>query len=307
MDSLKDNGKSSLLIKHTKNNKLTTPAISIIIPAFNVEKFIPRCLISLINQTLENIEIIVINDGSTDQTESIAKQFAKCDSRIKVLSQPNQKQGSARNRGISNSKGEYIAFIDADDWVSADFCEKMYFAAKSTNAEIACANIVRGDENRQHLLIEYSKQECFINIKEKFIKAKMPEYCFPCNKIFLRKALLEKNVTFKEGIFYEDMIFLPEAIINLGKMITVKDATYFYWKNQNSTIYKKDDSSRADKIFAVQYLSNICQKFGIKYNKPIKSEYYFLGLKLLKTYKHRATTYYYLFGFLPLFTKKDCV
>ena len=306
MESTKD---YKNILRNSQNLVLETkiPCVSIIVPAYNVEKFIPRCIISLINQSLANIEIIIINDGSTDNTETICRQFANCDSRIKVVSQSNQKQGAARNKGIAIARGEYLSFVDADDWISIDFCEKMYNAAKSTNAQIACASIVRGNENHQKMLIEYFEQKTFTNIKEKFIQAKMPEFCFPCNKIFSRKALLEKKLRFREGVFYEDMIFVPDAISELEKMTTVADATYFYWKNPNSTIYKKNDSSRADKINAVEYLKNICNKLGLSYEKPLKSEYYFLGIKLLKIYRYRATTYYYLFGVLPIIIKKNFI
>ena len=105
--------------------------VSVIIPAYNVEKYIAKCLDSLINQSLKDIEIIIIDDGSTDKTPFIIKDYANQDKRIKVIAQTNQKQGAARNRGLEAASGEYIGFVDADDWVDLNYFEKLYETAKN--------------------------------------------------------------------------------------------------------------------------------------------------------------------------------
>ena len=100
--------------------------VSVIVPTYNNEKYLVRCLISLIKQTLKEIEIIVINDGSTDRTKELLNEFSKTDCRIKVIHQENKKQGAARNEGLKIAEGEYIGYVDSDDWVDLDYFEKLY-------------------------------------------------------------------------------------------------------------------------------------------------------------------------------------
>lgn len=124
-------------------NELIFPKVSIIVPAYNVEKYLEKCISSLVKQTLQEIEIIIVNDGSTDRTKQIAEELAKHDKRIKFISQANKLQGAARNAGTNISTGEYLGFVDADDWVDLDYYEKLYLAAKKYNSDIALANYIR--------------------------------------------------------------------------------------------------------------------------------------------------------------------
>ena len=101
------------------------PKISVIVPVYKVEKFLPKCLESLINQTLKDIEIICINDGSPDNSLKILEEYAKKDSRIKIINQKNAGPSVARNNGMSAASGEYIGFVDSDDWIDLDFYEKL--------------------------------------------------------------------------------------------------------------------------------------------------------------------------------------
>ena len=102
-----------------------SPKVSIVVPVYNTEKYLEKCLKSLISQTLKDIEIICVNDGSTDKSSEILQKFADSDTRIKIITQSNQKQGVARNRGMEVALGEYIGFVDSDDWVHLDFFEKL--------------------------------------------------------------------------------------------------------------------------------------------------------------------------------------
>ena len=108
------------------NKNIHCPKISIIVPAYNSEKFIDNCIQSLVEQTVEDIEIIIVDDGSVDNTPNLLKRWQNKDKRIKIITQTNQKQGSARNRGIEIAQGEYIGFIDSDDWVETDYFECLY-------------------------------------------------------------------------------------------------------------------------------------------------------------------------------------
>ena len=121
--------------------------VSVIVPVFNTEKYLEKCLNSLINQTLQDIEIICINDGSTDKSADIIKKFANKDSRFKLINHEPNKQGAARNTGMKIAKGEYIGFVDSDDWVDLEYYEKLYNAAKRHNFDIALGTNVRVKKN----------------------------------------------------------------------------------------------------------------------------------------------------------------
>ena len=117
--------------------------VSVVVPAYNVENYIEDCLKSLINQTLKEIEIIVVNDGSTDNTFEIINKYANLDFRIKVISQENQGISVTRNNGIKIAKGEYIGFVDSDDWVDENYFEELYNTAKKFDADISVASILK--------------------------------------------------------------------------------------------------------------------------------------------------------------------
>ena len=113
------------------------PEVSIIVPVYNVNMYLSKCLDSLLNQTFRNIEIICFNDASTDNSLDILNAYAKNDSRVKIIDSPiNVRQGEGRNRGIHEAKGRYIAFVDSDDWVSENFIEKLYSTAITTQSDI---------------------------------------------------------------------------------------------------------------------------------------------------------------------------
>ena len=112
------------------------PAISVIVPAYNAEKTLNKCLDSILGQTLVDIEIIVVNDGSTDSTQTIVEGYMSSDNRIKLINQENKGLGAARNVGLDNATGKYISFIDSDDWISKNFLYSLYtYAITNTNAK----------------------------------------------------------------------------------------------------------------------------------------------------------------------------
>ena len=112
------------------------PKFSVILPVYNVEKYLRECLESLVNQTLKDIEFICVNDGSTDSSLDILNEYAKKDSRFVIINQHNQGQGVARNNALAVAKGEYVAFVDPDDWVETNMFEELYLKFKETNVDV---------------------------------------------------------------------------------------------------------------------------------------------------------------------------
>ena len=137
------------------NMKKLLPKVSVIVPVYNVEKYLSDCLDSLIKQTLKDIEIICVDDGSTDNSHKILLEYARKDDRILVLQQENSKQGTARNKGLEIAKGEYIGFVDSDDWVDEDFYEKLYIAAIEKDSDIATSSILKHKKQRKRYNVEY--------------------------------------------------------------------------------------------------------------------------------------------------------
>src|SRR5574344_49484 len=135
-------------------------SVSFIIPIFNTEKYLKQCLNSIISQTLSDIEIICINDGSTDNSLCILENFAKKDKRIKVINQKNKGQSAARNKGITLAKGEYIAFVDSDDWAQPDMLEKMYNRATQDDTDVTMASVTLHNEKTG----EETCHDCYVSL-----------------------------------------------------------------------------------------------------------------------------------------------
>ena len=139
--------------------------ISIIVPVYNINNYVEKCLISLMNQTYKALEILCINDGSTDDSLDILEKLSKRDSRIKIISQPNKGLSAARNTGIANAKGDYIVFVDGDDWVDIEMCQKAYKIISETNVDIVLWSYVKEYPNKaKKQFAEFQNTKTFIHM-----------------------------------------------------------------------------------------------------------------------------------------------
>ena len=285
--------------------------VSVIVPVYNVEKYLKRCLDSLLGQTLEDIEIICVNDGSKDNSLEILKRYAEKDERIVVIDQQNRGMSYSRNKGLEVATGEYIGFVDSDDYIENNYYEKLYSVASSYDADIACASIIRENERKKKVLLKYENERVYEDTKEKLEIAQVPEFCFVWNKIYNREKLMQSGCKFVDGLFYEDVLYTPNVIEKLGRLVTVQDTFYHYWKRSDSVIKTENDKIRADKLFVISELDKICEKYGLNSHKinvlRYKKDYYLFGIKVLKVYVYRATKKYYLFGLIPFLTVKEYV
>jgi glycosyltransferase involved in cell wall biosynthesis len=202
--------------------------VSIIVPVYNAEPYMSRCLNSLINQTLSDIEIICINDGSYDSSLAILKEYAQRDSRVKIInSKKNCGEPITRNKGLKISEGEYIGFCDSDDYVDLDFYEKLYEFAKSKNADIAKGNIkiLEWKTKIERVIDNYSSQ--------------MPKYFFSWSFTtgIYRKSMLKKHsVKFPVANVINacDIVFLNHAVIVARKVVFLNGLYYHYITRSNS-------------------------------------------------------------------------
>lgn len=251
-------------------------AVSIIVPVYNVENFLARCLNSLSGQTLKNIEIICINDGSTDSSQKILEKYKHKDNRIIIINQTNSGQSSARNKGIEIAKGKYIGFVDSDDWVDLDFFEKLYNAAEKNQADIAVAGIFRLHKYNKKIHLKIKKEECITEINKKFLVCDCPEKSYVWNKIYNTEKLKENALNFEEGIIFEDVIFTPQALYKLNKLVTVPNTYYYYWRRKKSTVTNKSKKAKKD----YEYTHKIANEFFKKNNIDI-------SIQEVKTYRFK--------------------
>ena len=158
--------------------------ISVIIPVYNVEKFLPQCLNSIIHQTYKNLEIIIVDDGSTDHSCDIYEKFAKHDKRIKIIKQKNKGVSAARNNGLSHATGDYVHFMDSDDYIDLDYYEKMITANKNIAADIIASGVV--SQNGSFYEIEYKNKSILTSLTEKFITTNALSNCVVWRYLFKR-------------------------------------------------------------------------------------------------------------------------
>ena len=221
------------------------PKISIIVPVYNVEKYLNKCLNSLINQTFKDIEIILINDGSTDNSEKIIKEYMKKDKRIILLSKENGGQGSARNVGIRNSKGEFIMFVDSDDYVDLSICEKLYNNSIMNNSEIVFCNYTMVNENYE-IIQNVSKSVT----KQDIIKQFMINESGPCCKIIKAEILKKNELYFPIIKAYEDIGIVPAWALFASKISFVNENLYYYLIRQGSTMNQVKYNEKLTHIFS---------------------------------------------------------
>lgn len=284
--------------------------ISVIVAIYNAEKFLKRCIDSILNQTIKDIEIICVNDGSTDGSALILdgyKQF----SNIKIITQENKGISEARNTGLTCAKGEYIAFMDADDFIDNDFYEKLYTQAIKHDADIACAGIIRENEKKKTIIVKYNELKIAQNIQEKFTLAQCPESNYVWNKIYKRSFLDRYHIRFVPGMIYEDLCFTPDVLEVANRLVAVPQTVYHYWKHKESTIKANNDKSRADKLCGHKYLMEKCKKYNLKVSRKdnvvSKSDFLVFGLNLLRIKRYSATRKFYLFGLLKFLEIRDKV
>lgn len=250
--------------------------VSIIVPVYNVEKYLAKCLTSIINQTLKDIEIICVNDGSTDNSLAILNKFASKDYRIKVIDNAHYGVAKTRNIGLQEATGEYIGFVDSDDYLDLDFFEKLYQVATENNSDIAVASILKHKKFFNRYNAKYTKEEIAIDIQDKIKLCgdKKHFFFYAWNKIYKSSLIKGNNISFSEGQIYEDVMFAIKALYYSNKIISVCKTKYHYVEHENSlTKYKdKTGEKEQDLVKAYSELQEFCNSKEI--DIPERLNYY---------------------------------
>lgn len=283
--------------------------VSVVIPVYNVEKYLEKCLDSIINQTLKEIEIICINDGSSDGSLNILKEYQQKDSRIKVIDKANEGVSIARNTGINVAVGDYISFIDSDDWIASNFLECLYNASNKYNSDIACSSIIRVSKGKKRNKLIYKKEEFTTDKDEKNELTKVPIYSYIWNKIYKREKLVQHKLEFPVGRVYEDVIWSIKAVYYLDGVVTVPESIYYYRKNPTSIMSTKSEKNVADYAVSEKEMLEFSNEKNLKllegYKYAKRDRYRFCGITLMKRfYYYPDIIEYCLLGFIPIYRCK---
>ncbi len=250
-------------------------AVSVIIPVYNVEQFLPACLDSVLGQTLKNIEVICVDDESPDHSIDVLNRYAAMDSRVKVIRQKNKRQGGARNTGFRVAQGEYVAYIDSDDWLDRDYFEKLYVAAVAHDADIASANVTKMRNKTSRQQINVRRVEVAEAVNPKFRLSNCPPVFNTTNKIYRREMLLRIGLMFREHVQFEDVEYLTHALAESGRLVTVPDVYYYYRVHGNSTTKSQQTfSKQCQKYKAHRRFVLYADKHGINMNDHFRDVLY---------------------------------
>lgn len=260
---------------------MNSPKISVIIPVFNVEEYLEDALNCLMNQSfIENMEILMIDDGSSDNSRYIIEKYALDYENFHAFHQENQGPANTRNIGMSLAKGEYIQFLDSDDYISPDCCESLYELAKKNNCDIVSFYRVR--LKRYNIQDSYLSVEGYENIDQTLDSVSLNDYpeliwdTFCTNKLYKREFIERNNLKFKPTKYYEDVPFGLESFL-LGDRISIYKDTFYYWRireNDNLSItqqYSNIDNFR-DRIKMIAFCNEIITTNDA--DEKIKNELY---------------------------------
>ncbi len=232
--------------------------VSVIIPVYNVENYLEKCLDSLVNQTLKEIEIIVVNDGSSDNSQKIIDKYVKkYPNQVISINQENGGQGAARNTGISYASGEYIGYVDSDDYVEKNMYEEMYNKAKSENADIViCGNNIVSEDNE---LLGQNDADI------QFLLGQMAVW----NKIYRRELIIKNKIEFRSKVWYEDLDFTMKVYFLSKKISYVNKYLYNYLLRNGSTMNNNNLERNLEIIQSIDSLLNFCKNKKI-YKKNVE-------------------------------------
>ena len=257
--------------------------VSVIIPVYNSKNYLDKLINSLLNQTLKDMEFIFVNDGSTDESREIIENYQKKDNRILLYNKKNGGQASARNLGLKYANGEYVAFLDSDDYVKENMYELLYNKSIQYKSDITICNYYLASS-------KIIKNES--PFKEKEREVTLSEYITltpsPWDKIIKREFLLNNNFKFIEGIIYEDYATMPTLALYNPKIVYINEYLHYYVQTASSTMRNDEYKEKYENIFtATKYLYDKMINKGFNLELEYLITYHFLYLASLNFYKFK--------------------
>ena len=230
--------------------------ISVIIPVYNVEDYLKKCINSILAQNFEDYEILLIDDGSTDNSGEICDEYANKNQQIKVIHQKNKGLGGARNTGIKAATGKYLLFVDSDDFIKSDMLNILFKTAEDTNADVVLFGADFVDEQGKTLSVRMPL------CNEKIITKQANQFLLYCkdtcvwDKLFRRSLFIENDIYFPERIWYEDLCATAKIALYAKKTVCVQRSFYSYLQRSGSIMHVKNTDRNIDMLTAVSEVLN---------------------------------------------------
>ena len=247
-------------------DKLDGDLVSVIVPVFNVKNYVSRCIESILNQTYRNIEVIIVNDGSTDGSAEICSQFKERDNRVSVISQENRGLACARNSALRKMKGNYVMCVDSDDFIAPDMVKTMIYIAKNNNADyVSCGYKMVSDEDaEQYIMRTDAGIPAYQSVtKEKALsKLFVPQsrYCSAWGKLYGHQ-LWKNGLCYPENNRFGEDMYLAHILIDRAKNIIHTDQSYYYYNQSGSSLVRSEFNERKLNILeAGQKWIEFCNK-----------------------------------------------
>lgn len=269
-----------------------TEVVSVIVPIYNAELYLERCLNSIIMQTWENIEIILVDDGSTDKSGEICENYSKRDTRISVIHKKNEGPATARNIGIYRAKGEYIVFVDSDDCIVQDYIQTLLTTLKEYKADMVVCGYYHMKSNKDPSLKKrrIKKKKYTVVSAEEMLKGWHGKYkhleTMPWNKLYKRELFLEHHISFPDGKFAEDVQTIHLVVAAADKIVITGQRLYYYYQVAGSLTHAVSKEKMINYILAQEIRLQYFKKNG--YTKAYermnikKQKYYMLTYCITK-------------------------
>jgi len=231
------------------------PTISIIVPVYNVEKYVSACIESVLNQTFNDLELILVDDGSNDNSGIICDTYMEKDERIRVIHQKNKGLSGARNRGVREARGKYICFLDSDDYISLDFCEKMQRMLEESDADFGACQYRKFHDNEIMDDIKESNRPYSYMSNREYLEKQLGSGFSACAKMY-KKEIFDTN-SFCEGKIHEDIIWSAQLALNLKSGVCYTEEKLYYYRQNNSGIMAASKRKCSpDRVYAGECLIN---------------------------------------------------
>ncbi len=228
--------------------------VSVIIPVYNVERFLDRCVASVTGQTFQNIEVILVDDGSTDGSAELCDRWCAEDSRVKALHQTNQGVSAARNAGLRAASGNWILQVDSDDYIAPDTVERLVYAANETSSDMVICDFLRGSEDNHVFVDEYSKEVELIDPETAISRIYISDHSalrFASPAIKLCKFCLYSGIIYPEGKIFEDIYTTHKLLYRCNQIAVLESPLYYYFQRPNSIMTTEFNLKKLDYLQAL--------------------------------------------------------
>lgn len=249
--------------------------VSVIVPAYNTEKYIEKCLYALKTQSYKEIEVIMIDDGSTDQTGKICEAYSRSDIRFKYIKKSNTGVSDTRNLGVQKADGEYIVFVDSDDYVQSDYIELLVNGLENYNVQMACVEYKIVCENEE--IVHCKKYRDILMKSGEAIDCLCDSNSFQgylWNKIFIKDIIYKNNISFNKDVaIWEDMLFCLQYLTCISEVIYLHQVAYCYVQRNESAMNNPRIWERYTHIIALENMWDICKNIPGKFREYIRNFY----------------------------------